>query len=231
MEASEATALTTAAAQEREAEPVAQRLLRRALDLSVALIVLVVLLPLILILILAIRVDSRGPALFRQRRVGKDGREFTVLKFRTMKTGADPAPHREYVERLIAGEDRSVSKGGRPLYKLAVDDRITRVGHVLRRLSVDEIPQLWNVVRGDMSLVGPRPVTAYEAGSYPAHWRRRFQVKPGLTGLWQVSGRNERTYEEMVRFDLEYVQRRSVPFDLLILIRTVVVLLTAKGAA
>jgi lipopolysaccharide/colanic/teichoic acid biosynthesis glycosyltransferase len=108
MEASEATALTTAAAQEREAEPVAQRLLRRALDLSVALIVLVVLLPLILILILAIRVDSRGPALFRQRRVGKDGREFTVLKFRTMKTGADPAPHREYVERLIAGEDRSV---------------------------------------------------------------------------------------------------------------------------
>jgi lipopolysaccharide/colanic/teichoic acid biosynthesis glycosyltransferase len=112
-----------------------------------------------------------------------------------------------------------------------VDDRVTRVGSVLRRFSLDELPQLWNVVRGEMSLVGPRPVIPYEAEEYPAWYGERFAVKPGLTGLWQVSGRNERTYEEMVRLDIEYTRRRRLSLDLLILLKTVWVVARARGAA
>ena len=157
---------------------------------------------------IAIRLDSRGPALFRQRRVGHGEREFTLLKFRSMRVDADPRGHREYVTALIQGE---APDGGREnLYKLAVDDRITPVGRWIRRWSLDELPQLFNVFAGDMTLVGPRPAIPYEVDEYPSWYRRRFSVKPGLTGLWQVSGRNERTYEEMVRLDIEYAERRSL---------------------
>jgi lipopolysaccharide/colanic/teichoic acid biosynthesis glycosyltransferase len=154
-----------------------------------------------------------------------------VNKFRTMRPDADPAPHRQYVQSLISSNRRRAKTGGRHLYKLAVDDRITRAGRLLRRYSLDELPQLWNVVRGEMSLVGPRPVIEYEADQYPSWYDARFSVKPGLTGLWQVSGRNEKTYEEMVELDIEYARRRSLPLDLLILLKTVWVVARARGAA
>jgi lipopolysaccharide/colanic/teichoic acid biosynthesis glycosyltransferase len=201
---------------------------RRSLDLLVTATLLLASAPLLVLIALAIRIDSRGPAIFRQRRVGRGLREFTVLKFRTMYDQADAAPHREYVQALI-GDDRTPERGR--LYKLTVDERVTRVGRVLRSWSLDELPQLINVLLGQMALVGPRPVIPYEVEMYPDDYLRRFEVKPGLTGLWQVSGRNERTYEEMVRFDLEYAERASLFYDLCILARTVPVVLGRQGVA
>jgi lipopolysaccharide/colanic/teichoic acid biosynthesis glycosyltransferase len=201
---------------------------RRLLDILVAGGLLLVLAPLLTLIALAIRIDSGGPSLFRQRRVGRELREFTILKFRTMHSGADTAPHRSYVQTLIGG--RSGSERGR-LYKLSVDDRITGVGRLLRSWSLDELPQLINVLRGEMALVGPRPVIPYEVDMYPDTYMRRFAVKPGLTGLWQVSGRNERTYDEMVRFDIEYAEGASLLLDLRILAKTVPVVLSRQGVA
>ena len=195
-----------------------------------ALAVLILTLPILTLIVLAIRLESTGPAIFRQRRLGRDGRSFTVHKFRTMRTHSDDSVHREYVRRLIDGEARQISNGRRGLYKLAVDDRVTRVGRFLRRWSLDEVPQLWNVVRGEMSLVGPRPVIPYEADRYPERYNERFAVKPGLTGLWQVSGRNERTYAEMVDLDIEFARRWSVALYLLILLRTPWAVLARRGA-
>jgi lipopolysaccharide/colanic/teichoic acid biosynthesis glycosyltransferase len=166
--------------------------------------------------------------LFRQRRVGRDLREFTMLKFRTMRHGADSTPHRDYTRRLITGDGGGPHQG---LFKLAVDNRITPVGRFLRAWSLDELPQLINVLRGDMSLVGPRPVIDYEVDYYADWYLARFGVKPGLTGLWQVSGRNERTYEEMVRFDVEYAEHQSFGLDVKILFKTVWVVLRRKGVA
>lgn len=203
-------------------------LTRRLLDLTVAGTMIVLLSPLLLALAIAIRLDSRGPALFRQRRVGYGEREFTIFKFRSMRTNADPGGHRDYVTALIKGKEEN---GGREnLYKL-VDDRITPVGRWIRRWSLDELPQLFNVISGDMALVGPRPAIPYEVDEYPSWYLDRFAVKPGLTGLWQVSGRNERTYEEMVRLDIEYAERRSLLLDLSILARTPLTVLARRGAA
>jgi lipopolysaccharide/colanic/teichoic acid biosynthesis glycosyltransferase len=211
------------------AEPRWQAFARRTLDVAVALLVLVVLSPLLLLLGLAIRFGSPGPALFRQRRIGYDQREFTLFKFRSMRSDADPRGHREYVTALINGEQ---ANGGRKnLYKLAVDDRITPVGRFIRKWSLDELPQLLNVIVGDMALVGPRPAIAYEVEEYPSWYLKRFAVKPGLTGLWQVSGRNERTYEEMVRLDIDYAERRSLLLDLSILARTPLTVIARRGAA
>ncbi len=210
-------------------EPLWQAIARRLLDVVAAGTLIFLLSPLLLALTLAIRLNSRGPALFRQRRVGFDEREFTVFKFRSMRTDADPGGHRDYVTALIKGKQ---ANGGRKnLYKLAVDDRITPVGRWIRRWSLDELPQLFNVVAGDMALVGPRPAIPYEVAEYPSWYLDRFAVKPGLTGLWQVSGRNERTYEEMVRLDIEYAERRSFFLDLSILARTPFTVLARRGAA
>ena len=203
----------------------------RARDVVLALALLLALAPLLAAIAIAVRIDSHGPALFRQRRVGRDREPFTVLKFRTMASGADEAAHRGYVEQLIARDHASERHGADGIYKLADDARVTRLGRVLRRWSLDELPQLWNVVRGDMSLVGPRPVVPYEVESYPSWYHGRFAVKPGLTGLWQVSGRNERTYEEMVSLDIEYTRRRSLRLDLAILLRTAWVVLRGRGVA
>jgi lipopolysaccharide/colanic/teichoic acid biosynthesis glycosyltransferase len=204
-------------------------LARRSLDMTVAGLVLLLLVPVLVVAALAVRLSSPGPVLFRQRRLGRDMRPFTVLKFRTMRADADSALHREYVRSLLGAEPEQHAPGG--LYKLAVDPRVTRVGRFLRSWSVDEVPQLWNVLRGEMSLVGPRPVIEYEVEQYPDWYLRRFAVKPGLTGLWQVSGRNERTYEEMVRFDIEYAERRSLWMDLRILARTALVVMRRQGVA
>ncbi len=210
-------------------EPLWQAIARRLLDLVLAGTVIVLLSPLLLALMIAIRLDSPGTALFRQRRVGYRQREFTIFKFRSMRTNADPGGHRDYVTALIKG--RATNGGRKDLYKLAVDDRITPVGRWIRRWSLDELPQLFNVVAGDMSLVGPRPAIPYEVAEYPNWYMDRFGVKPGLTGLWQVSGRNERTYEEMVRLDIEYAERRSLRLDLSILARTPHTVLARRGAA
>jgi lipopolysaccharide/colanic/teichoic acid biosynthesis glycosyltransferase len=204
---------------------------RRTLDLSLTLPLLVLLAPLLVLIAAAVRLDSRGPAIYRQRRVGHRGREFEVNKFRSMRSGADSKRHRDYVNQLIGSGADGAEPGEEGLFKLVVDDRITRVGRFLRRWSLDELPQLWNVVRGEMSLVGPRPVIPYEVECYPDWYHARFAVKPGLTGLWQVSGRNEKSYEEMVALDIEYARRRTLWLDLKILARTALVVLTHRGAA
>ena len=204
----------------------------RTLDLVLAGIALILCLPLMLLTCIAIRLEGDGPAIFRQRRLGRGKREFTVHKFRTMRPEADPEIHREYVQMLIGGVERTQqSDDGRDLYKLASDDRVTRVGRLLRKTSLDELPQLFDVLRGHMSLVGPRPVIPYEAELYPASFDRRFELKPGLTGLWQVNGRNERTYREMIAFDVEWVERHSLRLYLTILARTPGVLLLRRGVA
>jgi lipopolysaccharide/colanic/teichoic acid biosynthesis glycosyltransferase len=211
--------------------PTAGAFVRRTLDVAAATVLMIALLPVMAIVALAIRLDSPGPVLFRQRRIGRGMQSFTVLKFRSMRAAADQSRHRDYVHGLIAGDSAAGAPSEQGLYKLAVDDRITRVGRWLRKTSIDELPQLWNVVRGEMSLVGPRPVLGYEVDAYPDWYLDRFAVRPGLTGLWQVSGRNERTYEEMVRLDIEYARRQSVWLDIRIMFKTIWVVLSGRGVA
>jgi lipopolysaccharide/colanic/teichoic acid biosynthesis glycosyltransferase len=199
-----------------------QELIIRALDVGIALALMVVLMPVFAAIAVAIRLESPGRAIFRQRRVGLGGRMFTVLKFRTMHSDAREAIHRAYVRQFIGTGVHHVADGR--LYKL-VDDRITVIGRFLRKTSLDELPQLWNVIRGEMSLVGPRPVVPYEAELYPDWYHHRFHVMPGLTGLWQISGRSRLTYEEMVKLDIEFVRRRSLRLYLEILARTLPALL------
>ena len=197
----------------------------RALDLIGSIVLLVLLSPLLAAIAIAIRLDSPGVPIFRQKRIGRDLEPFTVNKFRTMRHDAADAPHRDYVVQLITrGHER-------PMAKVAGDDRVTRLGHILRRTSLDELPQLWNVVRGEMSLVGPRPPIPYEVEKYPPEWMGRFAVKPGVTGLWQVSGRSELTLAEMIALDLEYTRRRSLLFNVEILLRTIPTVLNRRGAA
>lgn len=204
----------------------------RTLDVLVALVAMVVCAPLLALACLAIRLERGGPAIFSQRRLGRDKRPFTMHKLRTMRQAADAEVHRRYVEQLIAGDQVThTDEQGRELYKLASDDRVTYVGRFLRKSSLDELPQIFDVLRGHMSLVGPRPVIPYEAELYPQAYDRRFAVKPGITGLWQVSGRNERTYREMVELDIAWAERRSVCLYLSILLRTPWLLLRRRGVA
>jgi lipopolysaccharide/colanic/teichoic acid biosynthesis glycosyltransferase len=204
----------------------------RLLDFGLAALLLLVLSPLLLLIIVAIRLDSPGPAIFRQRRFGHGLEPFTINKFRTMYDGAehDNHGHRHFVLGLITGDTNDEARD-RPFFKITADARVTRVGHFLRKSSLDELPQLWNVLRGEMSLVGPRPSLSYEVENYPPHWFGRFAVKPGLTGLWQVSGRSELTLEEMIALDLEYAQSRSLWSNVKILARTVPTVLLGRGAA
>jgi lipopolysaccharide/colanic/teichoic acid biosynthesis glycosyltransferase len=199
----------------------------RLLDLIGAAALLVVLSPLLILVALTVRIDSPGPAIYRQRRVGRHLEQFSVAKFRTMREGARADRHREHVLEMIAADER----GARPMVKLEEDDRVTRVGSLLRRTSIDELPQLWNVLRGEMSLVGPRPPIQYEVDSYPAEAFRRFAVRPGLTGLWQVRGRSLLSFREMIALDTEYVERRSLPLNIKILLLTLPTVIHGKGAA
>jgi lipopolysaccharide/colanic/teichoic acid biosynthesis glycosyltransferase len=203
--------------------------LKRPFDLVVAGLLLAVLSPLLLVIALLVCLTSRGPILFRQERVGEGGRRFRMLKFRSMSADAPTDPHRDYAVAYIQGLAPQLASEQGLLYKLASDPRVTPVGRILRKLSLDELPQLWNVVRGEMSLVGPRPPLPYEVELYqPAH-RARLEATPGMTGLWQVSGRNRTTFEEMVALDLEYIERCSLAFDLRILARTIPVVLFGDG--
>ena len=213
------------------------RTAKRALDVSVALVLLLLLAPLMVVIALAVMLDSPGPAIFRQQRVRgnqkpSDGdpasRTFTFFKFRSMRHDADPGIHQRFVQRLIRVGD-SAPKQDNGLYKLANDPRVTRVGRILRATSLDELPQLFNVLRGDMSLVGPRPAMPYEVAKYRRWHRRRLEAPAGLTGLWQVSGRNRLSFDQMVRLDNQYVQNRSLRRDLAILVKTIPVVLGHTG--
>jgi exopolysaccharide biosynthesis polyprenyl glycosylphosphotransferase len=194
---------------------------KRAMDILGSLLALILWAPLFLAIAVAIRMSSKGPILFRQKRVGRDGREFTFYKFRSMRVNNDTGQHREYVTKLIAGVAEKVSAEGKGVYKLANDTRITPIGKILRKTSLDELPQFLNVLMGDMSLVGPRPPIPYEVAAYKAwHRRRVLQVKPGITGPWQVMGRSQVRFDEMVRLDLRYAEHWSPWLDVKILMRT-----------
>jgi lipopolysaccharide/colanic/teichoic acid biosynthesis glycosyltransferase len=199
-------------------------IVKRAMDIAGSALLLVLCAPLLLIIAAAVKASSKGPVLFKQYRVGQYGRRFTFLKFRSMRADNDPSVHREYVTKLIAGEaermpSRADDKGG--VYKLANDKRITPIGRFLRKTSLDELPQFLNVIKGDMSLVGPRPPIPYELAAYQTwHRRRVLEVKPGITGLWQVTGRSRVKFDDMVRLDLRYAMSWSPWLDVKILMRT-----------
>jgi lipopolysaccharide/colanic/teichoic acid biosynthesis glycosyltransferase len=193
-------------------------LAKRAFDLAVALPLLVLLAPVLLLVAALVRTTSRGPALFRQERIGLGERPFTMLKFRTMANGADDRVHQAFNRRELLGElDGSTPDG---IYKPANDNRITPLGCVLRRYSIDELPQLINVLKGEMSLVGPRPALSWEVALFTAEERLRHRLPPGITGLWQVSGRNLLSMKQMLALDLRYCEQASLRLDLAILLRT-----------
>ena len=196
---------------------------KRLMDIVGSSLLLFACLPLFMLIAMVIKVTSRGPVFFRQQRVGQYGRRFTFLKFRSMYVNNDHSVHREYVKKLIAGNAERIALNGNSegVYKLANDRRITEIGKILRRTSLDELPQFINVLLGDMSLVGPRPPIPYELAAYQTWHRRRLQqVKPGITGLWQVTGRSRVTFDDMVRLDLHYATTWSPWLDFKILMRT-----------
>ena len=203
-----------------------QLVCKRALDLALVVPMLLLCAPLWLVLISWIRVTSAGPALFRQRRLGFRGREFILFKFRSMLLSGDES-HRDYTRHWIRSGQSARQVDGS--FKLTGDPRITRAGKFLRKYSLDELPQLLNVLKGDMSLVGPRPAMSYEVAEYQPWQRQRLNAQPGLTGLWQVSGRNQLSFEQMVNLDLEYIRTWSLQNDLRILLRTIPVVLRGTG--
>jgi len=201
---------------------------KRLLDVLVASVCLVLVSPLLAAVALIVRATSPGPVLFRQPRVGLGRRHFVLYKFRTMYDGNSSDAHRAYVSKLLI-DDHPAAGGQDGLYKLEDDPRITPVGRLLRRTSIDELPQLINVLQGDMSLVGPRPVLPWEAELIGAAHARRFLAIPGITGLWQVSGRNALTMRQGFDLDLEYLRKQGLLFDLAILLKTIPVVLSARG--
>jgi lipopolysaccharide/colanic/teichoic acid biosynthesis glycosyltransferase len=195
---------------------------------------LLILSPILAAIALAIKLTSKGPVIFEQERLGQFGTKFKCLKFRTMYTDNDPRIHREYVQNFIAGQTKQVtnSNNNEPVvYKLTNDPRVTPVGRFLRKTSLDEFPQFFNVLRGEMSLVGPRPPVFYEFELYD-YWHRRrvFELKPGVTGLWQVNGRSRTCFDDMVRLDLRYSQTWSLWLDLKILLATPLAVVAGNGA-
>ena len=206
--------------------------LKRAMDIAGSTVALIVGAPLLLVITLAIMATSEGPVLFRQKRIGRNGTPFDFLKFRSMYAGNDASKHKEYVQKLIAGKAERHSDGnGNGVFKLTKDPRITRVGAFLRRFSLDELPQLINVLKGEMSLVGPRPPLPYEVEKYDVwHRRRLLEAKPGITGLWQVSGRCRVAFDDMVRLDLQYARTWSPWEDIKILVRTPAAVVFGDGA-
>jgi lipopolysaccharide/colanic/teichoic acid biosynthesis glycosyltransferase len=192
----------------------------RSLDVILAALALVVVAPIMAMIALLILLTSPGTAIFRQTRVGYRQQNFLMLKFRTMRDHCDESVHQEFVRRMLAGDDPR-SQPGSGLYKLQADPRVTAVGAFLRRTSMDELPQLINVLRGDMSLVGPRPMLPWEVELCDQRYLKRFNIKPGISGLWQVKGRNRLSMQDGLKLDLEYVARRSVRLYVEILLRTI----------
>ncbi len=218
-------------ASERHDSRRGERILKRGIDIIGGLVILTALWPVLLVIALLIRTTSKGPILFRQRRVGLHGSSFTFLKFRSMYTNNDPRIHQEYVSKLIQGKADQAKTGQTGVFKLTNDPRITPLGRFLRKSSLDELPQLLNVLSGEMSLVGPRPPVPYEFEQYNIwHRRRVVEVKPGITGLWQVMGRSKTTFDDMVRLDLKYAKLWSIWLDLKIILQTPMAVFTGEGA-
>jgi len=211
--------------------------LKRSIDVAGAVLGIALTAPVMLVTAAAVALTSHGPVIFRQTRLGQGGKPFVFYKFRSMVANGDDGIHRAFVADLINGQDsrqEGAPKGeeaGRELYKMKSDPRVTPIGRFIRKTSIDELPQLFNVLKGDMSLVGPRPPIPYEAAKYQAwHLRRLLTAKPGLTGLWQVEGRSKVSFNEMVRMDLRYIRDCSLEMDLRILLKTVRVVLRCEGA-
>jgi exopolysaccharide biosynthesis polyprenyl glycosylphosphotransferase len=208
-------------------------LVKRMIDIAGSLAALICLSPVFLAAALAIKLTSKGPVFFKQERVGQHGARFTFLKFRSMHVQNDSSAHREFVTRFIAGkaERAEKSRGSEIIYKITDDPRVTPVGNFLRKTSIDELPQFWNVLKGQMSLVGPRPPIPYELAAYDVwHRRRILEVKPGITGLWQIHGRSRTTFDEMVRLDLRYAKTWSLWLDIKIILKTPRAILSCDGA-
>jgi exopolysaccharide biosynthesis polyprenyl glycosylphosphotransferase len=203
-----------------------QRALKRSMDVAVSLLLIAATWPFWVVLAALIKLESRGPIFLRQERVGMDGKMFLMLKFRSMRDGMDDREHQELMRRMINGEDVNQGTDDAPLYgKVKDDPRLTKIGSWMRRFSYDELPQVINVLMGQMSIVGPRPPLPYEVRHYKDWHRTRFHVKPGITGLWQVSGRNRLPFEEMVRLDIFYIEHWSPLLDLKIMFKTLPVML------
>jgi lipopolysaccharide/colanic/teichoic acid biosynthesis glycosyltransferase len=218
---------------EREKSRKIASIVKRAMDIAGSSFGLILLSPVFLATALAIKLSSPGPVFFRQERVGQYGRVFTFLKFRSMHCLNNPQIHMDYVKQFIAGKaDSPASRPGEStVYKITQDPRVTRVGTFLRKTSIDELPQLFNVLQGEMSLVGPRPPLAYELEVYDVwHRRRLLEAKPGITGLWQVNGRSRLRFDDMVRLDLRYARTWSVWLDIKILLRTPRAVFSGEGA-
>ena len=212
---------------------------KRLVDITLALLSLTVLLPIMVIIAILIKLDTPGPVLFLHERVGSKRRSengqthwqvrnFHVYKFRTMVHNADQSLHQAYIKAFVEG--RIQLTGSEDKYKLTNDPRVTRIGHLLRKTSLDELPQLFNVLKGEMSLVGPRPVPPYEVAGYKAHHHERLARLPGITGLWQVEGRGLVTFEEMISMDIQYVRSQSLWLDFKILFMTIPAVLSRRGA-
>ncbi|MEZ4515572.1 MAG: sugar transferase [Chloroflexota bacterium] len=223
---------------------------KRFMDVTIVGLSLIFILPLLVFVAILIKLDSPGPAIYRQERVGAKRRlrngvyiwdevPFTIYKFRTMRADSKSTLHRQFIEAYINGDEEAMQRiqaaqqkerEAEGKYKLANDPRVTRVGKFLRKTSLDEIPQLWNVIKGDMSLVGPRPPIPYEVELYLFHHHERLRTTPGITGLWQVEGRSATSFEEMVEMDVEYIQQQSLMLDIKLILGTVTAVISGKGA-
>ena len=204
---------------------------KRILDIVFTLLILLPLCIVMAILAVLIRIDSKGPIFFRQKRVGLDGVEFDMFKFRSMYVNADDSAHREVIKQYMNGETLNGKIDTENLYKLVDDPRVTRIGRFIRKTSIDELPQFINVLRGEMTLVGPRPPIPYEAEEYGPRDLIRLSGKPGLTGTWQVYGRSRVMFIEMVEMDIEYLRQQSILQDLKLVALTVPVMLHSRGGA
>jgi lipopolysaccharide/colanic/teichoic acid biosynthesis glycosyltransferase len=208
---------------------------KRSIDITGSLAFIIMFLPLFLIIALVIKLTSDGPVLFRQERIGMLGKKFTFLKFRSMYANSDESTHKEYITQFITGGGKAnckdTTRKQATVFKLREDSRITPIGNFIRKTSLDELPQFINVLKGDMSLVGPRPPIPYECEQYDIwHRRRVMEMKPGITGLWQVQGRSATTFDDMVRLDLKYIREWSPWLDIKILVKTPLAVLTMRGA-
>lgn len=206
--------------------------LKRALDIVAASLGLLVTAPFAAVISLLIKLSSPGPVLFKQMRVGKDGNQFMFYKFRSMRVGNDDSQHRQYIKLFIEGKDEELRKlhGGKKVYKITCDDRVTFIGKFLRRTSLDELPQLLNVFKGEMSMVGPRPHLAYEVDLYKDWHRRRLEGLPGITGWWQIHGRSRVPFDKAVEMDIWYLERQSLILDIRIMCRTITKATVGRGA-
>lgn len=203
---------------------------KRIMDVAIALTLLALLAPVMAIVALAVALDTPGPVLFRQRRIGQNGMPFDMFKFRSMRHNADASVHRQAIKRFMQGERLNTSRTTDAPFKLGADSRITRIGRFIRKTSLDELPQFWNIVTGEMSLVGPRPPIPYEVELYSQRAMLRLDGKPGLTGPWQVYGRGTVTFDEMIEMDIAYLDNRSIWYDLKLIALTAPAALRGRGA-